>query len=110
MTNIHIGNLSFNTTEDGLKSAFEKFGTVENARIIMDKASGKSKGFGFVEMSDDDESEKAICSMDSSMLDGRKIRVSKAVSREQRNDGWQNRSGNPRRNHTNRSEEHTSRQ
>ena len=91
MTNIHIGNLSFNTTEEGLRATFEQFGTVENARIITDKATGRSKGFGFVEMSEDAEGENAVRSMDGKMLDGRKIRVSKALPREQRNDGWQKR-------------------
>ena len=91
MINIHIGNLSFNTTEENLRSAFEEFGTIENARIIMDKATGKSKGFGFVEMEDDEKAGKAIKAMNGSILDGRKIRVSKAVPREERNDGWENR-------------------
>lgn len=91
MTNIHIGNLSFNTTEEGLRLAFEKFGTVEETRIITDKTTGKSKGFGFVEMADEKQGEKAIKEMDGKMLDGRKIRVSKALAKEQRNDGWQNR-------------------
>lgn len=87
--NIHIGNLSFTTTEDGLRSAFENFGTVTEVRIIMDRATGKSKGFGFVEFSNDDEGENAVAKMDGSMLDGRKIRVSKALPRDERNDGWQ---------------------
>ena len=59
MMNIHIGNLSFNTTGDGLRAAFENFGTVTEARIIMDKATGRSKGFGFVEMEDDSEGENS---------------------------------------------------
>jgi len=91
MTNIHIGNLSFNTTEEGLKEAFSAFGEIASARIIMDRATGRSKGFGFVEMEDDKQAEKAIKEMDGKMLDGRKIRVSKAIPREQRNDGRQNR-------------------
>ena len=89
MINIHIGNLSFNTTEEGLKAAFEQFGEVSATRIIMDKATGKSKGFGFVEMENDAEGNKALHEMDGKMLDGRKIRVSKAMPREERNDGWQ---------------------
>ena len=91
MTNIHIGNLSFNTTEESLRAAFEQFGAVSATRIIMDKATGRSKGFGFVEMENDAEGSDAIHEMDGKMLDGRKIRVSKAMAREERNDGWQKR-------------------
>ena len=91
MVNIHIGNLSFNTTEEGLKEAFSAFGEIASARIIMDRATGRSKGFGFVEIVDDEKGEKAVKEMDGKILDGRKIRVSKAIPREQRNDGWQNR-------------------
>ncbi len=91
MVNIHIGNLSYNTTEEGLREAFSAFGEVASARIIMDRATGRSKGFGFVEIADDEQGEKAAKEMDGKILDGRKIRVSKALPREQRNDGWQNR-------------------
>jgi RNA recognition motif-containing protein len=75
---LYVGNLSWNTTEDSLRSAFSQYGQVESATIITDKFSGRSKGFGFVEMSTDDESTKAIEMMNGQDLDGRKIIVNEA--------------------------------
>ena len=76
---IHIGNLSFSTTEESLKDAFLKFGDVESVSIIKDKFSGTSKGFGFVEMSSEEKATQAIAKLNGSNLDGRKIRVSEAT-------------------------------
>ncbi|MGP1588201.1 MAG: RNA recognition motif domain-containing protein [Treponemataceae bacterium] len=84
MTSIHIGNLNFTTTEEGLKAAFQEFGTVESARIIKDKETGSSKGFGFVDIIEDDKAINAIKVLNGKILDGRKIRVSKALPPEER--------------------------
>jgi RNA recognition motif-containing protein len=72
--NIFIKKLSYDTTEATLRAAFEKFGTVDNCNIVMDKIARKSKGFGFVEMSDE-EGNKAIAALHNSKLDGRAIAV-----------------------------------
>lgn len=76
--NIYVGNLSFDTTEDDLKQAFTAFGTVDTVRIITDKFSGKSKGFGFVEMASKEEATKAIEEMDGKDVMGRAIKVNEA--------------------------------
>ena len=81
MKRIYIGNLSFNTDEAALRSAFEEFGEVESVSIIMDKATGKSKGFGFVEMPEDEEAACAIEKLNGKLLDGRKVRVNVAENK-----------------------------
>ncbi len=75
---LYVGNLSFKMTDDSLRDAFASFGTVESAKIIMDRESGRSKGFGFVEMSSDSEAEAAIEKMHGQMLDGRPLTVNEA--------------------------------
>ncbi|MEM6378568.1 MAG: RNA-binding protein [Bacteroidota bacterium] len=85
--NIFVAKLSFDTDEHGLRDAFEAFGTVDSAKVIMDKFSGRSRGFGFVEMPDDDEALAAIETLNSSDLDGRTIVVKKAEPRENNNRG-----------------------
>lgn len=86
MKRIYIGNLSFNTTEEKLNETFGAFGEVFSASIKMDKITGMSKGFGFVEMPDDDAAFSAIRELNGKELDGRKVRVSiaeeKPVQRE----------------------------
>lgn len=72
---LYVGSLSFDTTEDGLKDLFSKVGKVESAKIILDKFSGKSRGFGFVEMSSDEEAQKAIDELNGKEVDNRKIIV-----------------------------------
>jgi len=72
-----VGNLSFGTTESDLREAFEQFGTVESVAIINDRETGRSKGFGFVEMSDD-EANNAIAKMNGSDLNGRTLTVNEA--------------------------------
>ncbi len=79
--NIYVGNLSFGVTEDELKQAFGAFGTVESARIITDKFSGKSKGFGFVEMPSKQEAQAAIEGLNGTDLGGREINVNEARPR-----------------------------
>lgn len=82
--NIFVAKLSFDTQEDGLRAAFEEFGEVDSVKIITDKFSGRSKGFGFVEMPNDDEAQAAINDLNDQELDGRTIVVKKAKPREDR--------------------------
>ena len=79
--NIFAAKLSFDTQSEDLRSAFEEFGEVTSASVITDKFTGKSKGFGFVEMSNDEEARKAISELNDSELDGRTIVVKKAEPR-----------------------------
>lgn len=82
--NIFAAKLSFDTQSDDLREAFEEFGEVSSASVITDKFTGKSKGFGFVEMPNDEEARKAITELNDSELDGRTIVVKKAEPREDR--------------------------
>jgi RNA recognition motif-containing protein len=82
--NIYVGNLPYSLTEDDLKAAFSDFGEVSSASIIMDKMSGQSKGFGFVEMPDDSEADQAIKALNESALNGRNIKVNQARPRGER--------------------------
>ena len=75
---LYVGNLPYSTTEDELKQLCSKFGAVESAAIIMDKYSGRSKGFGFVEMSTEAEAQEVIKQLDGSEMDGRKVVVNEA--------------------------------
>jgi len=81
---LYVGNLSYDMTEDTLKDTFSQAGTVESAIIIKDKMSGRSKGFGFVEMSTDEESQKAIEMLNGKELDGRALTVNEARPMEER--------------------------
>jgi RNA recognition motif-containing protein len=81
---LYFGNLSYDTTGDGLKDACSQFGTVETATVITDKMSGRSKGFGFVEMSSDEEAQKVVEALDGKELDGRQIKVNEARPMEDR--------------------------
>ncbi|MDP8237503.1 MAG: RNA-binding protein [Candidatus Hatepunaea meridiana] len=82
--NIYVGNLSFNVTEDELKEAFGEFGEVTTVKIITDGYTGRSKGFGFVEMTNDAEAEAAIKELNSSSLKERSITVNQARPRTDR--------------------------
>jgi len=82
--NIYIGNLPYSITEDELRDTFSEFGQVDSANIIIDKFSGRSKGFGFVEMPNDDDAEKAIDALNDTDLNGRTIKVNQARPREER--------------------------
>lgn len=87
---LFVGGLSWDTTDDSLKNFFAAAGTVTSAKIITDKFSGKSRGFGFVEMGSDDEAKKAIAELNGKTLDGRAIVVNEArpmVPRENRGFG-----------------------
>ena len=81
---LYVGNLSYNMTEDTMKDAFSAAGTVDSAIIIKDKMSGRSKGFGFVEMSTDEEAQKAIEMFNGKELDGRTLTVNEARPMEER--------------------------
>lgn len=85
--NIFAAKLSFDTQSDDLQQAFEAFGEVSSANVITDKLTGRSKGFGFVEMPNEDEARKAIAELNDSELDGRTIVVKKAEPREDRDSG-----------------------
>ena len=81
---LYVGNLSYNINNDSLKEMFSQAGTVESATIIMDKMTGRSKGFGFVEMSSDEEAQKAIEMFDGKETDGRALTVNEARPMEPR--------------------------
>ena len=83
--NIFVAKLSYDTSEDTLRDTFEQFGEVDSAKIIFDRERGRSKGYGFVEMPNDDEANSAIEQLNDSELDGRTIVVKEAQPRE-RND------------------------
>ncbi len=82
--NIYVGNLPYNTTEDDLHGLFSAYGDVSSAKIIMDRDTGRSKGFGFVEMSDGGQGQAAIEALEGTDLGGRNLRVNEARPREDR--------------------------
>ena len=95
--NIFVAKLNFDTREEDLRAAFEAYGEVESVKIITDKFSGKSKGFGFVEMPNDEEGQNAINGLNDTEVDGRTIVVKVAEPRERRDNnrggGGYNRGG-----------------
>lgn len=84
---LYVGNLPFSATEDSLKEAFSKFGTVESVSIITDRHTGQSKGFGFIELSNKEEAAEAISKMNNAELDGRTLKVSEARPQAPRGGG-----------------------
>ena len=91
--NIYAGNLLYEVSEDELREIFENYGEVSSAKIIFDRFSGRSKGFGFVEMPNDDEAQKAVDELEGSEVQGRTMKVNKAREREERGrGGFNNRS------------------
>jgi cold-inducible RNA-binding protein len=78
---LFVGGLSFSTSTDGLREAFARFGPVQSAAVMTDRETGRSRGFGFVEMASDQEAERAISGLNGSSLDGRMIRVDRATPR-----------------------------
>ncbi|MCQ2611727.1 MAG: RNA-binding protein [Treponema sp.] len=80
-TKVYIGNLSYNTTEETLRNQFSQFGNVESVKIMLDKFTQKSKGFGFIEMTDEDEARAAISGLNQKEIDGRKVRVNPAMEK-----------------------------
>ena len=83
---LYVGGLSFDTTEDQLREVFAKFGAVESATVISDRYSGRSRGFGFIEMTSNSEADEAIQGLNGTVLDGRQITVNYAREREDRGD------------------------
>jgi len=90
---IYVGSLSYDTTDDGLKAVFSAIGTVLSSVVIKDRETGRSKGFGFVEMENEEDVQKAIDALDGSELDGRKLRVNKSVPQERGSFGRSNGGG-----------------
>ena len=84
MKNIFVGNLSFSTTEDVVRSYFEAYGTVDRVSIITDRDTGRSRGFAFVEMPNDEEAERAINTLNGQEVSGRRLNVNEARPREER--------------------------
>lgn len=91
--NIYVGNLSFSATEDDVRQAFESFGQVTSVSIIMDRDSGRSKGFGFVEMAEADAAKSAISALNGQDIKGRPIRVNEALPKNSNNRGGGGRGG-----------------
>jgi RNA recognition motif-containing protein len=84
---LYVGGLSWDTTDAGLQQAFERFGAVAEAKVVMDRDTGRSRGFGFVTFEDDGDATKAVEALNGSELDGRKIRVDEANSQDRRGGG-----------------------
>ncbi len=84
---LYVGNLPYNTTDDDLRDAFAAHGSVSSARVIMDRETGRSRGFGFVEMADDTQGQAAISAMNGASLDGRTLTVNEARPRADRPGG-----------------------
>ena len=85
--NIYVSNLSFNVQDEDLKGFFTPYGEVSSAKVITDRETGRSRGFGFVEMSDETASKKAIAELDGATVDNRAISVSVAKPKEDRSSG-----------------------
>ncbi|MGI5869600.1 MAG: RNA recognition motif domain-containing protein [Kiritimatiellia bacterium] len=90
---IYVGNLAYSTTDDALKQLFAEFGSVTSARVCIDRMTGRSKGFGFVEMPDANEAQAAIAAINGKEVDGRALRVneSQPKPREERRGGGERR-------------------
>jgi RNA recognition motif-containing protein len=92
-TRLYVGNLSYDTTDDGLREAFEAVGPVKDASVITDRYSGRSRGFGFVEMENEQAAAEAVERLNETVLDGRTIRVAEASPRPSGGGGRDDRSG-----------------
>jgi RNA recognition motif-containing protein len=90
---LYVGNLSYNIRDDELLQAFSQYGNVSSAKVMMDRETGRSKGFGFVEMSSEAEAQAAINGMNGQPIDGRAVVVNEARPREERPGGFGGRSG-----------------
>jgi len=82
--NIYVGNLSFRTDDQELNEVFSEYGEVSSAKVVIDRESDRSRGFGFVEMDNDDEAKAAIAALDGAEVSGRNLRVNEAKPRESR--------------------------
>jgi len=92
MKKVFVGNLSWGTTDDGLRTAFEQFGEVTEAKVITERDTGRSRGFGFVTFANDEDAQTAMDQMNGAELDGRPLRVNEANDRPPRRDGGGGRS------------------
>ena len=88
---LYVGNLSYGTNDAMLTTAFSEFGTVDEAVVIMDRDTGRSKGFGFVTMNNDEEAKAALAALDGKDLDGRNVKVNEARPMEERRPAGGNR-------------------
>jgi cold-inducible RNA-binding protein len=86
-TKLYVGNLSFNTSSEQLETLFGEAGTVQSASVVEDRETGRSRGFGFVEMSTKEEAQAAITALDGKECDGRNLKVNEAKPRENRSGG-----------------------
>lgn len=93
MKNIFVGNLSFGATEDAVRSMFEAYGSVDRVNLITDRDTGQARGFGFVEMSNNSEADRAIAELNGRDLDGRTLNVNEARPKEDRGGGGRRNSG-----------------
>lgn len=91
--NIYVGNLSWSMTDEDLNSLFTEYGTVSSAKILKDKMSGRSKGFGFVEMEDDEAAKTAIANLNETEIQGRKLIVNESQPRPEGEGGYKKRPG-----------------
>jgi len=87
--NIYVGNLSYGSTEDSLRSLFESYGAVDTVSIIIDRQTGRSRGFGFVEMPNEEEARAAIASLDNKEFEGRVLRVNEARPKPERRSSYE---------------------
>jgi RNA recognition motif-containing protein len=87
MKKLYVGNLSYDTTEDALRGMFEQHGEVASVAVITDRETGRSKGFGFVEMAEDSAAQAAMDALDGTEVDGRNLKVNEARPREDRGGG-----------------------
>ena len=93
MKNIFVGNLSFGATEDAVRSMFEAYGSVDRVNLITDRDTGQARGFGFVEMSNNSEADRAIAELNGRDLDGRSLNVNEARPKEDRGGGGRRNGG-----------------
>lgn len=93
---LYVGNLSYNMTDSDLQTLFEQHGSVQSAQVIMDRDTGRSKGFGFVEMDNANEAQAAIDALNNQEINGRALTVNEARPREERGGGGQRNSGGNR--------------
>src|SRR5437870_12497274 len=87
MKNIFVGNLSFGSTEDSIRSLFEGYGTVDRVNVVTDRDTGQARGFAFVEMANDDEGQRAISALNGGELGGRALTINEARPKEARGGG-----------------------
>ena len=90
---LYVGNLPYNTSDEDLRDLFASYGEVTSSNVIIDRMTNRSKGFGFVEMTNDDEAQKAIDELNNTNFNGRNIRVNEALERKPRREGGYGRDG-----------------